>query len=163
MTSGVAWNCPGRAASVAPFAVIACSPVFHVHATASFPTFDRSMIVSGEYLSPPASPPYTGHSLGFRVPSAETIPGDEAPGLGCPGAWLPGAGAQLAASATVQIASPPVPHAPVRAAHQFPSARWQGAPADSPFPIMYAASPRTPSRSPSPDEAPPPEMSALHS
>ena len=31
----------------------------------------RSMVVSGEYLSPPASPPYTGHSLGFRVPSAD--------------------------------------------------------------------------------------------
>jgi hypothetical protein len=30
-------------------AAIGCSPVFHVHATASFETFDRSTEVSGEY------------------------------------------------------------------------------------------------------------------
>src|SRR6185503_12126129 len=84
MASGVAWNCPGRAGIAAPGGVIGCSPVFHVHATASRPTFDRSIVVSGEYLSPPASPPYTGHSLGLRGPSADRS-GDE-PGapVDCP-------------------------------------------------------------------------------
>jgi len=57
IASGVTWNWPGRAASVAPFAAIGCSPVFHVQATAKRPTFERSIVVSGEYLSPPASPP----------------------------------------------------------------------------------------------------------
>src|SRR5688572_7685267 len=47
-----------------------CSPVFQVHATDSRVTLDLSIDVRGEYLSPPASPPYTGHSLGLREPAA---------------------------------------------------------------------------------------------
>jgi hypothetical protein len=57
MASGVTWNCPGRAGIVAPGGVTGCSPVFHVHATVNRETSERSMVVSGEYLSPPASPP----------------------------------------------------------------------------------------------------------
>src|SRR5262245_45238218 len=71
MASGVTWNCPGRAGIEAPGGVIGCSAVFHVHATVNRETLERSMVVRAEYLSPPASPPYTGHSLGFRAPSAD--------------------------------------------------------------------------------------------
>jgi hypothetical protein len=46
--SGVAWKVPGRAARVLSVSGIGASPVAHVHATPSAPTFARSIAVSGE-------------------------------------------------------------------------------------------------------------------